>query len=142
MTSDQHTIEGGCRCGAVRYRATGDPVLVEYCHCKSCRDAVGAPLVAWAAWGQGAFDITAGAPTPYASSEGVVRTFCGTCGTSLTITDQRFPDETYVTVPSLDDPEVLPPEFHIWRSHRLSWLETADTLPRYVQFKSDGIVEE
>ncbi len=64
------------------------------------------------------------------------------CGTSLTLADDRFPDEIYVSLASFDDAEELPPEFHIWRSNRLSWLETSDSLPRYVQFRGDGIVEE
>ncbi len=98
--------------------------------------------MAWAAFRRGEFAITAGNPTAYESSPGVVRTFCGRCGTSLTLADERYPDEVYVALASFDDPEVLPPEFHIWRSNRLSWLETSDNLPRYVTFRGDGIVED
>jgi hypothetical protein len=72
----------------------------------------------------------------------LVRTFCGRCGTSLTLADDRFPDEIYVSVASLDNAEALPPEFHIWRAHRLSWLEISDHLPRYVEFRADGIMED
>ena len=133
---------GGCCCGKVRYEATGQSMLVELCHCRSCRHAVGAPLMAWAAFQRDEFTITTGDSTAYESSPGLERTFCGRCGTSLTLADDRFPEEIYVSVSSFDDAEKLPPEFHIWRSHRLSWLETADTLPRYVQFRADGIVEE
>ena len=142
MGDSAESVVGGCHCGAVRYRAMGPPVLVELCHCKSCRDTVGAPLIAWTAFPRSTFELLAGKPSVYESSKGLERTFCGRCGTSLTLADQRFADEIYVTNASLDDPELLVPEFHIWRSHRLSWLETSDTLPRYLQFKSDGIVEE
>ena len=88
------------------------------------------------------FAVTSGNPATYESSSGVVQTFCGRCGASLTLADERFPDEVYVSLASFADPEVLPPEFHIWRSDRLSWLETSDNLPRYVQFRGDGITEE
>jgi len=143
MTSDKTMpITGGCCCGAVRYRATGESVLVELCHCRSCRHASGAPLMAWVAFRRGEFAIMAGRSTAYESSPGVVRTFCGRCGTSLTLSDDRFPQEIYVSVGSIDSAEELPPEFHIWRSHRISWLETSDTLPRYVRFRADGIEEE
>ncbi len=135
-------ITGGCCCGDVRHEATGQSVLVEFCHCQSCRHAVGAPLMAWAAFRRSEFAITAGDVTAYESSPGLERTFCGRCGTSLTLADDRFPDDIYVSVSSFDDAEKLPPEFHIWRSRRLSWLETSDTLPRYAQFRADGIVEE
>lgn len=134
-------ISGGCCCGDIRYEATGQSVLVELCHCRSCRHTIGAPLMAWVAFRRSEFSVTAGTCTAYESSPGVERTFCGRCGTSLTLADRRFPDEIYVSVSAFDDAEKLPPEFHIWRSHRLSWLETTDTLPRYVQFKTDGIVE-
>ena len=135
-------ITGRCCCGDVRYRATGESELVELCHCRSCRRAAGAPLMAWAAFRRSDFEIMTGIATAYESSPGVIRTFCGRCGTSLTLTDDRFPSEIYVSLGSLDDTENFPPEFHIWRSHRISWLETADSLPRYVQFRADGILEE
>ena len=76
------------------------------------------------------------------ASPGVTRGFCGDCGTPLTLADARFPGEVYIAAASLDDPEALPPEFHIWRSERLSWLETADALPRYRRFKVQGELEE
>jgi hypothetical protein len=142
MSYKTMSITGGCMCGAVKYEAKGPSVLVELCHCRSCRRTVGAPLMAWAAFRQGEFAIAAGNASAYESSPGLERTFCGRCGTSLTLADDRFPDEIYVSVGSFDDAEEMPPEFHIWRSHRLSWLETSDGLPRYVQFKADGILEE
>lgn len=141
MSESANPVSGGCLCGEVRYEATGQSLLVELCHCGTCRKAVGAPLVAWAAFRRSEFAIRAGEPAAYPSSPGLLRSFCGRCGTSLTLTDDRFPDEIYVSVASLDNPERSPPEFHIWRSHRLSWLETSDDLPRYLQFRSDGIVE-
>ena len=98
--------------------------------------------MAWAAFRRSEFAFTVGNPSAYESSPGLERTFCGRCGTSLTLADDRFRDEIYASLGSFDDAEKLPPEFHIWRSHRLSWLETADTLPRFVQFRADGIVEE
>lgn len=97
--------------------------------------------MAWAAFEHGNFSLICGEPTMYEPSPGVRRTFCGRCGTSLTLADERFADEVYVALASFDDTEAPSPEIHIWRSQRLSWLETTDDLPRYVQFKSDGILE-
>ena len=74
--SDKTTpITGGCYCGDVKYGATGTSVLVEFCHCRSCRHAAGAPLMAWAAFRRDEFAITAGNCTAYVSSPGVIRTF-------------------------------------------------------------------
>lgn len=97
--------------------------------------------MAWAGFDQGDFSILTGEPTVYKSSPGVCRSFCGQCGTSLTLTDERFSKEVYVATAVSDDAGTPQPEFHIWRAERLSWLETTDDLPRYVQFKSDGILE-
>ena len=133
--------QGRCQCGDIQIEVSGSPVLVEYCHCRSCRHSAGAPLMAWAGYDRSDVSITGGSPTNYQSSATVVRTFCGRCGTSLTLADERFPDEVYISLASFDDTEAPPPEFHIWRGERLSWLETADELPRYVQFKSDGLRE-
>lgn len=132
---------GGCRCGDIRLEVTGQPILAEYCHCRSCRHSAGAPLMAWAGFARRNFSVINGEPTGYESSPGVVRTFCGRCGSSLTLTDQRFPDEVYVALASFEDAAAPPPAVHIWRSERLPWLETRDDLPRYLRFKSDGALE-
>ena len=31
------TIEGGCLCGAVRYRSDAEPLMQVVCHCETCR---------------------------------------------------------------------------------------------------------
>ena len=43
MERDSHTVTGGCMCGAVRYKASGEAVSVIHCHCLSCRRHTGAP---------------------------------------------------------------------------------------------------
>ena len=139
--SERQDVTGGCLCGDVRFKLSGSPHLAEYCHCDSCRKAVGAPVVAWAGVGLGQFEITVGSPECYASSRGVERTFCKRCGTSLTQFATEFPDEIYVSISVLDDPTVMAPDTHIWRSERLPWFETTDDFPRYLQFKSGGVLE-
>jgi hypothetical protein len=110
---------GGCLCGAVRYRIAAEPLLVEICHCASCRRAVGAPSVAWAVVPAAAFALIAGTPARHASSPGVERTHCAACGTSLTY---RSEAETIdVTLASLDDPTALAPTLEIWLADRLPW---------------------
>ncbi len=141
MSDEEVARIGNCKCGEINFEIVGKPVLVEYCHCRSCRHSVGAPLMAWAGFERDNVSLTAGKPTSYRSSSGVIRTFCGRCGTSLTLADERFPQEVYVSLSSFDDDDAPEPEIHIWRSERLSWLETTDDLPRYVQFKSDGHAE-
>ena len=133
---------GGCLCGEIRFKLSGTPHLIEYCHCNSCRKAVGAPVVAWAGVALDEFEIIEGNPGRYTSSPGVERTFCKRCGTSLTQFADEFPDEIYVSISILDNPTAMAPDTHIWRLDRLPWFETADDFPRYLRFKSDGIVEQ
>lgn len=39
--------DGGCACGAIRYRVEGRPLVSSVCHCRTCRKTAGAPLVPW-----------------------------------------------------------------------------------------------
>lgn len=127
-------IEGGCLCGAVRYRASGAPIVSLICHCATCRRAVGAQAVGWLTVPAAGFAWTRGAPAAFASSPGVERTHCAACGTSLGWAG--VPGEIDVTLASLDDPEAAPPVRETWLSHRLSWAPAAD-LPGFAEGAED-----
>lgn len=117
--------EGGCLCGAIRYRVTGAPSWSVICHCRACRKAAGAPSVAWLTFDPAGFTVLRGVPGRFVSSPGVVRTFCDACGTALTYANEQRPGEIDVTTASLDDESRYPPTGEVWLSHRLSW-EIAD----------------
>jgi len=122
---------GGCLCGDLRYEITGPVSIVANCHCTMCRRASGAPFVTWAVVRRDAFRFTAGAPARFASSETCSRLFCPRCGTPLVFEDVSRPDHVDITTGSLDDPDDLPPERHIWTSAQLHWLRLGDALPRF-----------
>ena len=105
-------LTGGCLCGEVRYRITAVPVEAQYCHCRMCQRAHGAPVIAWLTVPLDAFVVTAGNPVAYRSSAKAFRHFCGSFG-------------------SLDNPEAVAPTMHVWTDSRIAWFETADNLPRY-----------
>ena len=100
---------GGCMCGAVRYRGIGPPDQILVCHCPDCRRAAGAQSVAWFFISSAKFEYTRGKPAEFASSPGVVRKFCGACGTTLSWEGEKQPGRIDVTVASLDHPEDFPP---------------------------------
>ena len=124
----EEATEGGCLCGAVRYRALGAPSGPSaFCHCRSCRMATGAPITAWVTFLSEKFSFTVGQPIRFRSSPEVIRTFCGACGTSLTY--NRYGRQTIdVTTPSLDNPEAFAPTAHVFTSHALSWVHINDQL--------------
>ena len=66
------------------------------------------------------------------------RLFCGLCGSPIATRLDHQPDEIDVTVATLDDPEALAPEFHIFCKSELSWARVEDGLPRYVRNRRDG----
>ena len=63
------------------------------------------------------------------------RTFCGECGSPLTIAYDFQPETLDFTVSTLDDPAAVPPENHIFWSSRPAWLEANDGLPKYDRFR-------
>jgi hypothetical protein len=128
-------MEGRCLCGAIRYRAVGEPTNGTLCHCRTCRRAAAAPVVAWVTFPANGFSFISGKPTQYRSSPEVLRTFCGACGTPLTYAHQALASGVDVTVCSLDDPDQFEPADHTWVSHRLRWLHANDHLPAYAEIR-------
>jgi hypothetical protein len=131
MADRPESVTGGCRCGAVRYRAEGQPLWVAHCHCESCRRTAGAAFVTYAGFPTARFAYTAGVPKTYRSSPGVTRRFCGDCGTPLTYEWARWPAETHIFVCTADRPELFRPTEHVYVAEQMPWLHLADDLPRH-----------
>ena len=125
--------QGGCLCGAVRYRITRESVARTLCHCRSCRLASGAPSLAWTVVHAGDLHHDGGLPTEFESSPGIFRGFCARCGTSLTWRSAAKPATIDVTTASLDAPDAFGPTKEIWVEHRLAWEAPNPTLPQYLR---------
>lgn len=131
MTGESPELTGGCLCGEIRYRARRPVSAPALCHCVSCRQASGAPVVAWFTVRTGDLELVGAPATEFRSSEHVIRSFCGRCGTPLSYRHDRYPDYVDITLASLDDPSVLPPGDHVWTSHRIPWMEDLRGLPEH-----------
>jgi hypothetical protein len=129
--------EGGCFCGRIRYRVIGAPIDAGYCHCRMCQRASGAPVVAWGTWDAAAFAWLGAEPATLRSSVPAVRRFCAACGTHLLFRTEEEPEEVDVSLATLDRPELVAPEYHIWNASRITWFETADALPRHADAGRD-----
>jgi hypothetical protein len=123
--------EGGCLCGAVRYRVTAPAVSTSNCHCTMCQKAAGAPFVSWMTFPIECFVITKGKIKIFKSSMNAERGFCDTCGSALTFADTDDPGLIDITTATADDPTAWPPTHHIWTSTRIPWLHAKEDLPSY-----------
>jgi hypothetical protein len=126
-------LEGGCLCGAIRYRVEGSPSSVSICHCRSCRRASGAPAVGWFVVSRAQFKLLSGVLAICQSSKPVHRGFCRQCGTQLTYQHESAPDTIESTIASLDTPERLPPTKEIWLAEKLPWAAVNANLKQYTE---------
>jgi len=126
------SVDGGCLCGAVRFRVELPTLFCAHCHCSMCRRNHGAAYVTWfgVARGQLAFGTGQDALVRYASSEHGTRTFCGRCGSSLFCESTHRPDEVDVVLASLDGPIDRAPAFHVYYDSGAEWTDVRDGLPR------------
>jgi hypothetical protein len=137
-TPDTSTFDGGCFCGAVRFRLTAPLTQTCYCHCESCRRSSGAPFVAWCTVGTDRFALAHGRLALHESSPGVRRGFCAQCGTSLTYAHEERPGEIDVAIAALDDSGPVAPTRHIWVEDKLPWLCIDDGLPQFQRFSGQA----
>src|SRR5688572_23696473 len=124
-------FDGGCLCGAVRYRAVAAPLRGVICHCPMCRKHSGAPALAFVHFAAQDFTWVRGTPTRYRSSEFAERGFCSHCGSTLSMHEEVLAQRVQIAVGSLDDPARVRIDDHVWIRSRIPWFDVADDLPRF-----------
>ncbi len=133
-----HNLTGGCLCGSVRYGTASPVSAATFCHCRSCRRASGAHSLPWITVARaGLHWLGSAAPTHYASSPGVTRSFCARCGTPLAYASDASPATLDLTVGSLDDPSAIAPADHTWMEDALPWDRPADGRPAHPRTRND-----
>lgn len=113
--------QGGCQCGAVRFEANGAPRFVSNCHCHSCRKATGAAFSTWVGFKDEQVRWLTKEPAYHASSDGVKRGFCSSCGTPLTYAGEQWPGETHLMIGTFDHPNVFSPRSEVFTEDALPW---------------------
>ena len=121
-------VEGGCLCGALRYRATPTHREGYYCHCRMCQLAFGNTRAAFINLRKDEVEWTRGVPTHFASSNFARRGFCGQCGTPLSFEYLDSP-RMDLSVGSLDDPGAFKPVSHFAIESRIAPWHADDRLP-------------
>ena len=129
-------FEGGCLCGAIRYRAAAPPMRAVICHCSMCRKHTGAPIGSFVHFPIDSFTWLSEQPTRYRSSEFAERGFCSQCGSTVAMHEEVLNDRVQVALGSLDQPDRVSINDHVWTEDQISWFEIKDDLPRFRQSSS------
>ncbi len=123
---------GGCLCGAITFRARGEPLDVASCHCVNCRKMTGAAFATFVVFRPDQFEWTKGDIAAYAATPDYQRGFCRECGSSVAFWRASEADKWIAAwAGSLDQADKLEPRHHIFAKHELPWLHLEDGLPRY-----------
>ncbi|GLP95112.1 GFA family protein [Paraferrimonas sedimenticola] len=138
MSEDAVVLSGGCLCGRTRYQATAMPFASDYCHCRQCQVGVGSVITQWMDFKVEQVVWSGGPLKEFASSDKVRRGFCPDCGSSITYRHLDHGEYITMSVASLDNPELVSPDYHIYTESQVSWLKVADEHPRYAKGRSDG----
>lgn len=134
-----YPVEGGCGCGRVRYRLESSPLIVHCCHCRWCQRENG-----------GAFALNAmiesdrvtnvGDPpetvdTPSESGLGQKIARCAICRVAVWSHHAGSgPVVTFVRVGTLDQPDLLPPDVHIFTASKQPWVLLEPEVPSFLQY--------
>ena len=110
------TREGGCLCGAVRFKAEGEPINVRICHCRNCQKAMGSPFFARALFDQTALTVEG-------ETGAILPRKCSTACSARPAARGCFPGESNGTAAGIalavfDDRNAFAPTEHIWVSRK------------------------
>ena len=128
-------LDGGCACGAVRYRLTSEPMFVHCCHCRDCQRQTGSAFVLNALIETERVALLAGTPEPVAVPTDSGRPHdihrCPKCQTAVWSDYGRRGVLRFVRVGTLDDPSALPPDVHIYTRSKLPWVALPAGVPAF-----------
>jgi len=128
--------EGGCSCGEVRYRLNTRPMFVHACHCTNCQRLTGGTHAMNAIIEKNAVELLSGTPAMFGLKGGSGQRhdvyFCGNCGTHIWNQYHVFPGSTwFVRVGTLDDPNLLTPDVHIFTRWKHRSISLPDDVPAF-----------
>ncbi len=119
--------EGGCQCGAVRYRIEGDPIAVFVCHCSECQRQSGSAFAMTLMIQRAAFQLLSGSLKDFTrvseSGREIRCAFCPECGTRIHHEPKYRGGVLNVKPGTLDDTSWLRPTSHFWTLRRQPWVE-------------------
>jgi hypothetical protein len=138
-TAQEFPMQGGCTCRALRYRMLTAPLFVHCCHCRWCQRETGASFALNAMIEsdrvevlQGEFEIV---NTPSNSGKGQKIARCPTCRIALWSHYAGAGEAIkFLRVGTLDQPDCLPPDIHIFTSSKQPWVILDPRVPAFAEY--------
>ncbi len=130
--------EGGCVCGAVRYRVQGKPALTVVCHCTFCQRRLASAFAMVAFFPHEAVEFVQGEVAAHehisdASGRWLRMNFCPRCGTTLGHSAEFRPGVRAVAVGTLDEQDWFTVDRHVWAQSKLPWVQIPEGVPTFQQ---------
>jgi hypothetical protein len=134
-----YPIEGGCTCRQIRYRMRTAPLVVHCCHCRWCQRETGASFALNAMIEADRVEPLAGSPeivpTPTASGKGQKIHRCPTCKVAVWSHYAGGGDALrFLRVGTLDEPDGLRPEVHIFTMSKQPWVVLPPDVPSFREY--------
>ena len=132
-------LTGGCACGAIRYKLTASPLIVHACHCRDCQRVTGSAFVV-NIWIERKFvETDSPAPKSFRLAGGSGNPhdvfFCSECGVYVWSRYHGAPgDFLFVRAGTLDNPDAVTPDVHIFTRSKLHWLNLPADAPAFESF--------
>jgi len=126
--------EGGCGCGAVRYRLASEPMFVHCCHCLNCQRQTGSAFVINLLIEAGRVELLTGEPKPVdvprddGSAQRIYR--CPDCQVAV-FSEYGRPEVRFVRAGTLDDPSTVEPDVHIFTRSKVPWVVLPNSTPAF-----------
>ena len=126
--------EGGCACGAVRYRLASEPLFVHCCHCLNCQRQTGSAFVINLLIEAERVELLAESPLPVDAPRddgSVQRIFrCPRCQVAV-FSEYSRPEVRFVRGGTMDDPTQIRPDVHIYTRSKVGWVTIPVQTPAF-----------
>ena len=135
--TEKRVSEGGCSCGNIRYRMTGEPLIVHACHCRQCQRITGSAFVMNGLVRKSDVELLSGTVGKIHFKDTIhTAFFCPECATYVwsEYKSGRFDDCWFVRVGTLDEPDHFPPSVHIFLESKQPWVTIPPEVPQFPRF--------
>jgi hypothetical protein len=125
-------LEGGCGCGAVRYRLASDPLFIHCCHCLNCQRQTGSAFAINMLIEADRLEVLTGelqpvdVPRDDGSMQRIYR--CPSCQIAV-YSEYTRPEVRFVRAGTLDTPSSVAPDIHIFTKSKLPWVTLPESVP-------------